>query len=117
MSQKLINFNYRILKDNQQCLKVIKILNQNLNYKKYEDQENLIKIFYQEISAYVTNLILIKNSQFKNSDKINFPYINSSYIKKPSRVKFKNSKKERKLFEKISLGSSKKKFSFQKIFI
>ena len=57
------NLNSDLKYNNRKCLEAIKILDKYLNcQKKYLDHDNILKIFYQEISAYITNLILIQNS-------------------------------------------------------
>ncbi len=102
MSKLLTNYTYEINRKNKECLDAIKILNKNiLIKKKFRDCDNILKIFYQEIIAYITNLILIKNSSFKNIDKIKFPYLNSNYILNPKKLKFKEFKKKKFIFDSL----------------
>ena len=71
MSRFLTNYTDEINISNKKCLNAIEILNKNINIKKkFRDCDNIVKIFYQEIVKYISNLI--KNSSFKNNYKMNF---------------------------------------------
>ena len=109
------NINYDLKYNNRKCLEAIKILDKYLNYqKKYLDHNSILKIFYQEISAYITNLILIQNSSEKYNDKIKFPYLNSNFLKKPKKVSFLKKKKNFSK-ENLNLNYRKKKIFLKKI--
>ncbi len=109
MSTYYSNYNHTLKKNNDLCLKIIKIIDRNINLqKKYEDPFNLLKIFYQELIAYSTNIILIKNSPFNYNDKLNFPYLNSKYILKPKKLSFKLENK-RNMTNNLTFGFGKKK--------
>ena len=99
MSRFLTNYTDEINISNKKCLNAIEILNKNINIKKkFRDCDNIVKIFYQEIVKYISNLILIKNSSFKNTDRIEFPYLNSKYIENPKKLKFDDLKKKKNYF-------------------
>ena len=52
------NLNSDLKYNNRKCLEAIKILKIFINKKKiFRINDNILKIFYQEISAYITNLI------------------------------------------------------------
>ena len=109
MSTYYSNYNHTLKKNNDLCLKIIKIIDRNINLqKKYEDPFNLLKIFYQELIAYSTNIILIKNSPFNYNDKLNFPYLNSKYILKPKKLSFKLENKKN-MTNNLTFGFGKKK--------
>lgn len=84
---KISNNNFDLKKDNYLCLKIIEIINDNIYLKKkYAEPFNLIKIFYNELIKYSTNILLIKNSPFLYTDKVDFPYLNSNFISKPKKI-------------------------------
>ncbi len=102
MSRFLTNYTDEINISNKKCLNAIEILNKNINIKKkFRDCDNIVKIFYQEIVKYISNLILIKNSSFKNTDRIEFPYLNSKYIENPKKLKFDDLKKKKIIFNNL----------------
>ena len=108
MSKISLNNNTDLNKINTLCLKAIKIIDENICLqKKYKDAFNLTKIFYHEIIQYSTNIILIKNSIYKNSDDLNFPYINSNYILRPKKIKFTT--KNDSFLDNLNFGLGKKK--------
>lgn len=84
---KISNNNFDLKKDNQLCLKIIEIINENINLeKKYAEPFNLLKIFYHELTKYSTNILLIKESPFLYKDKVDFPYLSSNFISKPKKI-------------------------------
>ena len=70
-------------------LEIKKLINSFVLYKDYK-KIDLIGVFFHELMIYATNFYIIKNSKENYTQKINFPYTNSEYIKKLPKLDFKN---------------------------
>ena len=54
--------------------------------KKFNDENNLIHIFFHDLMKYFSSYIINLESTDNKYELVNFPFINKNYAKKPYRI-------------------------------